>query len=95
MTRRKGRRILVPGVKEALTAFKTEVMRSEGYAVDPNRPDDVKYEVARELGVPLKPQYNGKLTTESVGHVGGKIGGAMVREMVHLAKEELTKRMPQ
>jgi small acid-soluble spore protein D (minor alpha/beta-type SASP) len=95
MTRRNGRRILVPGAEKGLTAFKADVMRREGYAVDPNRPDDVKYEVARELGVPLKPQYNGKLTTESVGHVGGKIGGAMVREMVHLAKEELTKRMPQ
>jgi small acid-soluble spore protein D (minor alpha/beta-type SASP) len=92
MTRRSGRRILVPGAEKGLTAFKAEVMRREGYAVDPNRPDDVKYEVAEELGVPLKPQYNGKLSTESVGHVGGRIGGTMVREMVRLAKEELVKR---
>jgi hypothetical protein len=75
-----------------MDAFKVELMRREGYAVNPNRPDDVKYEVAKELGVPLKPSYNGKLTTESVGHVGGKIGGTMVREMVRFAKEQLAKK---
>jgi small acid-soluble spore protein D (minor alpha/beta-type SASP) len=92
MARKSRRRLLVPGAEQGLNAFKADVMQREGYAVDPNRPDDVKYEVAKELGVPLKPQHNGNLTTESVGHVGGKIGGTMVREMVRLAKEELVKR---
>ncbi|MNW19758.1 Small, acid-soluble spore protein, alpha/beta type [compost metagenome] len=63
--------------------------------MDPNHPDDVKYEVAKELGVPLQPGNNGELTTESVGHVGGKIGGAMVREMIRLAQEQLTKNREQ
>lgn len=75
--------------------FKAEVMRREGYAVDPNRPDDVKFEVARELGVPLRPGENGNLTTESVGQVGGKIGGTMVREMIRLAQQQLSERGPQ
>lgn len=75
--------------------FKAEVMRREGYAVDPNRPDDVKFEVARELGVPLRPGQNGNLTTESVGQVGGKIGGTMVREMIRLAQQQLSERGPQ
>ncbi|MNI95225.1 Small, acid-soluble spore protein, alpha/beta type [compost metagenome] len=64
-------------------------MRREGYTVDPNHPDDVKYEVAKELGIPLQPGNNGGLTTESAGHIGGKIGGSMVREMVRLAQEQL------
>jgi hypothetical protein len=72
-----------------MSAFKAEVMRREGYAVDPNRPDDVKYEVAKSLGVPLEHGDNGHLTTESVGHVGGRIGGKMVREMIRLAQERL------
>lgn len=88
MARRK-RRYVVPGVEEGMQAFKADVMKREGYDVDPNRPDDVKYEVANELGVPLQQGNNGGLTTESVGHVGGKIGGAMVREMVRLAQEQL------
>ncbi|AOZ92981.1 alpha/beta-type small acid-soluble spore protein [Paenibacillus crassostreae] len=88
MARRK-RRYVVPGVEEGMQAFKADVMKREGYAVDPNRPDDVKYEVANELGVPLKQGDNGGLTTESVGHIGGKIGGTMVREMIRLAQEQL------
>jgi Small, acid-soluble spore proteins, alpha/beta type. len=42
--------------------------------------------------VPLKRGDNGKLTTEEAGQVGGKIGGAMVREMIRLAQEQLTRR---
>ncbi len=78
-----------------MQAFKADVMRREGYDVDPNRPDDVKYEVAEELGVPLQPGGNGDLKTESVGQVGGKIGGSMVREMVRLAEQQLAKKNQQ
>jgi small acid-soluble spore protein D (minor alpha/beta-type SASP) len=92
MARRSRRRLLVPDAEQGMDAFKVELMRREGYAVNPNRPDDVKYEVAKGFGVPLKPSYNGQLTTESVGHVGGKIGGTMVRELVRLAKEQLAKK---
>jgi hypothetical protein len=74
-----------------LDAFKAEVMKEQGYAVDPNQPDQVKYEVAKSLGVPLTHGDNGHLTTESVGKVGGQIGGAMVREMVRMAQEQLAK----
>jgi small acid-soluble spore protein D (minor alpha/beta-type SASP) len=89
---RSRRRLVVPSAEEGLKAFKADIMRNEGYAVNLDQVDDVKYEVAKELGVPLKPNGNGNLTTESVGKVGGKIGGAMVREMVRLAKEQLVKR---
>lgn len=72
--------------------FKADVMRQEGYRVDPAHPDDVKYEVASSLGVPLQEGGNGELKTESAGRVGGAIGGAMVREMIRLAQEKLTER---
>jgi small acid-soluble spore protein D (minor alpha/beta-type SASP) len=91
MARRGRRRLLVPEAKQGMQTFKADVMRREGYAVDPNNPDNVKYEVAKSLGVPLQPGDNGELTTESVGHVGGKIGGSMVREMIRLAQENLAK----
>lgn len=87
------RNLAVPGAEQAVKAFKGEVMRKEGYAVDPQRPDDVKYEVAEELGIPLHPGGgNGKLTTEEAGQVGGQIGGTMVREMIRLAQEKLARR---
>ncbi|MGG4034812.1 alpha/beta-type small acid-soluble spore protein [Paenibacillus cisolokensis] len=91
MARRGRRRLVVPGAERAMEAFKAEVMRRQGYHVDPSRPNDVKYEVARSIGVPLKPGDNGDLTTESAGQVGGQIGGAMVREMIRLAQEQLAR----
>lgn len=74
-----------------MQSFKAEVMKREGFQVDPARPDDVKYEVARELGVPLSAGgENGGLTTEEAGQIGGRIGGSMVREMVRLAQQQLS-----
>jgi len=87
MSRR--RKYSVPGVERGMQQFKAEVMRREGYNVNPDRPDDVKYEVAKELGVPLEPGDNSDLTTGSAGKVGGRIGGSMVREMIRLAQQKL------
>ncbi|THF84275.1 alpha/beta-type small acid-soluble spore protein [Cohnella fermenti] len=91
MSRRGNRRPVVDGAEQALRTLKADVMRREGFAVDPSRPDDVKYEVAESLGVPLTQGDNGKLTTEAVGHVGGRIGGSMVREMIRMAQEKLSR----
>ncbi|MGG1314055.1 alpha/beta-type small acid-soluble spore protein [Cohnella laeviribosi] len=91
MGRRK-RSYVVPGAEQGMQHFKADVMKQEGYAVNPNRPDDAKFEVAKDLGVPLRPRDNGELSTESVGRVGGKIGGPMVREMIRLAQERLANR---
>lgn len=44
-----------------------------------------KYEIANELGVPLKPGYNGDLTTKEVGYVGGY----MVKRMVEQAERQM------
>ena len=40
--------------------------------------DNMKYEVARELGVNLKQGYNGDLTARQNGYVGGY----MVKKMI-------------
>ncbi|MGN7764151.1 alpha/beta-type small acid-soluble spore protein [Paenibacillus sp. 22594] len=86
---RRNRRYAVPGVEQGMQTLKANVMKQEGYTVNPDRPNDVKYEVAKELGVPLQHGNNGALTTESAGQIGGKIGGSMVREMIRLAQEQL------
>ena len=88
MSRRK--KYIVPGAEQSMQAFKAEVMKKEGYSVNPNNPDDVKFEIANELGITLKPRDNGELSTEEAGHIGGKIGGSMVREMIRLAQERLS-----
>lgn len=79
----------VPNAKEAMPQFKAQVMKQKGYKIGKNHPDDVKYEVAEEVGVPLKQGYNGHLTSKQAGKVGGNMGGPMVRELVKLAQNQL------
>lgn len=74
-----------------LQRLKAEVMREEGYKVDPNHPGEVKYEVAKSLGIPLEHGNNGELTSEQAGKIGGAIGGRMVREMIKMAEKNLEK----
>lgn len=75
--------------KKELNQFKGSVMKANGYNFDKENPDAVKYEVAKEQGVPLKEGYNGHLTSEQAGKVGGPIGGNMVKEMVRMAQEQM------
>lgn len=50
-----------------------------------------KFEVAQDLGIPLKKGYNGELTAKQAGKIGGNIGGSMVKEMVKMAEQHLNK----
>ena len=45
-----------------------------------------KYEVANEIGVPLKQGYNGDLTSAQNGYVGGY----MVKKMIEKAEQEMS-----
>lgn len=45
-----------------------------------------KYEVASEIGVPLKQGYNGDLTSAQ----NGSVGGEMVRRMIRRQEESMT-----
>ncbi|MCL2415910.1 MAG: alpha/beta-type small acid-soluble spore protein [Defluviitaleaceae bacterium] len=44
-----------------------------------------KYEVASEIGVPLKPGYNGDLTSAQNGYVGGH----MVKKMIEAQERQM------
>ena len=47
--------------------------------------DNMKYEIARELGVNLKQGYNGDLTSREAGYVGGY----MVKRLVEQAEQQM------
>lgn len=83
------RRLLVPEAKDALQQLKGKVMAEAGYQVDPNAPDQVKYEVAKDLNIPLKAKNNGELRSEQAGQIGGQIGGRMVKELIRTAQQNL------
>ncbi|WP_282939851.1 alpha/beta-type small acid-soluble spore protein [Paenibacillus sp. RC67] len=87
--RRSSSRLLVPNASQGMEHFKGEVMSQQGFAVNMNKPDEVKYEVAKTLGIPLSPNDNGRLTTEQAGKIGGRIGGSMVKEMIRMAQQKL------
>lgn len=48
--------------------------------------DRFKYEVANELGVPLKQGYNGDLTSKQ----NGSVGGYMVKKMIQDAERRMS-----
>lgn len=72
-----------------MNRLKTDVMAKQGYQPNPADPDNVKYEVAEDKGIPLKQGYNGNLTSKQAGTVGGEIGGNMVKEMIQMAEKQL------
>lgn len=48
--------------------------------------DQMKYEVAQEIGVPLSPSgYNGNLATRDAGSIGGNI----TKRLVQMAEQSL------
>ena len=47
--------------------------------------DQFKYEVAGEIGVPLKQGYNGDLTSAQNGYVGGY----MVKKMIEAQERQM------
>ena len=48
--------------------------------------NNMKYEIARELGINLKNGYNGDLTSRE----NGSIGGEMVRQMIKRQQEQMS-----
>lgn len=48
--------------------------------------DRFKYEVASEIGVPLKDGYNGDLTSKQ----NGSVGGYMVKKMIEAQERQMS-----
>jgi len=53
--------------------------------------DQFKWEVADELGLSPKIKSEGweNMTSRECGHIGGRIGGSMVKSMIRRAKDSL------
>ena len=52
--------------------------------------DRFKYEVASEIGVPLKDGYNGDLTSRQ----NGSVGGYMVKKMIEAQEKQMAGKKP-
>ncbi|MBB4826262.1 hypothetical protein HNO89_003521 [Sporosarcina luteola] len=82
-------KILVAEARRELDQMKIDVLKQIGYNVDVSQPESAKYEIAKELGIPLSETDNGDLTARQAGKIGGPIGGNMVKEMIRLAQQQL------
>ncbi len=78
-------KILVPEARQGLDELKAQLTNQQ-------RPEEAKYEIAKEKGIPLKRGYNGQLTSKEAGEIGGNIGGSMVRELIKRAEQQLKDR---
>lgn len=76
--------LLVPEARQDVDQLKARVANTQ-------KPADAKFEIAKEVGIPLKEGDNGHLTSRQAGKIGGNLGGNMVREMVKMAEEQLKK----
>lgn len=85
MARRNRNKILVREARKGLDDLKAKVAGTDN-------PENAKFEAAQEVGVPLTKGYNGNLTSEQAGKVGGRLGGSMVKELVKMAQENLAKK---
>jgi hypothetical protein len=48
--------------------------------------NNMKFEIANEIGINLKPGYNGDLTSKQAGHIGGQ----MTRRLVAMAQQQMS-----
>ena len=69
------RKLLIPEAREGIDKLKVRVISQQFGRPIP--PEQVKYEVAKQVAVPLSPGYNGELKTKNAGKIGGEIGGQM------------------
>ncbi len=81
------RKIMVPESREALDRLKAKI-------ADTKDPDQAKYEIAKEKNIHLAHGYNGKITAEDAGKIGGALGGGMVKELTRMAMEQLRSTPP-
>jgi hypothetical protein len=81
-------KLLVPESRPAMDKLKNKVVTEKGYQTNGD-PNQAKFEVAADLGIPLKKGYNGELTSKQAGKIGGNIGGSMVKEMVKMAQQNM------
>ena len=48
--------------------------------------DNMKYEIANELGITLNKDYNGNLSSKDAGHIGGN----MVKKMIEAQERQMS-----
>lgn len=85
MSRKNRNKILIHEARQGLDQLKAKVAGT-------NNPEQAKFEAAGEVGVPLNEGYNGNLTSVQAGKVGGRLGGSMVKELIKMAQENLSKK---
>lgn len=86
MTRRA--KSLFPEARTEQDSISNDLQKDKGMQSETPK---TKFEIAKELGIPLSDGDNGDLTSRQAGKIGGPIGGNMVKDMIRLAQEQLAR----
>jgi len=74
------------GTKTTKTPKTTQAKTTKTTTPGPSAMEKFKFEVASEIGVPLKQGYNGDLTSAQTGYVGGY----MVKKMIEAQEKQMS-----
>ncbi|TCP60602.1 small, acid-soluble spore protein, alpha/beta type [Baia soyae] len=88
---RKRRRLLVRSARPEMDRLQTDVLNRKLGTSFSNR-EDLKVEIAKQFDIPYQSKgSNGGLRAEDAGKMGGMMGGLLVKELVRMSMESLSK----
>ncbi|MDQ0417657.1 hypothetical protein J2Z48_001830 [Croceifilum oryzae] len=88
---RKRSRLLVRTAGPEVDRLQMDVMNRKLGTSFSNR-EDLKVEIARQFDIPYQVKgSNGALRAEDAGKIGGTMGGLLVKELVRMSMESLSK----
>lgn len=88
---RRRRRLLIEGAHVAMDRLQTDVI-NRALGTSFTNKEDVKVELAKQFDIPYQSQgSNGNLRAEDAGKIGGTMGGLLVKELVRMSMESLSR----
>ncbi|SFX72527.1 Small, acid-soluble spore protein, alpha/beta type [Thermoactinomyces sp. DSM 45891] len=88
---RKRKRLLVGSARSEVDRLQTDVLNRKLGTAFTSR-EDLKVEIARQFDIPYQSKgSNRSMRAEDAGKMGGTMGGILVKELVRMSMETLSK----
>ncbi|SFI95757.1 small, acid-soluble spore protein, alpha/beta type [Thermoflavimicrobium dichotomicum] len=91
MARRKKRQPLVPEARQELDQLQVKLI-NQALGTQAKNPEEMKMEMAKQLGILYNQQGNEDMKAKDAGKIGGAIGGQLVKKLVQMSLDALSRR---
>ncbi|RAL25591.1 alpha/beta hydrolase [Thermoflavimicrobium daqui] len=91
LPRRRKRRLLVPEAEPKMEKLQMKLL-NESMGIHASNREEMKVEVAKQLGIPYNQQGNKEMKAKDAGKMGGAMGGQLVKELVQMSLESLSRK---